>query len=66
MLRLCSGLGNNQFETREKDFFFRRGGYGAWRTRGSGGGGGRVFSLLAWVALKAADASVKDFILVGM
>ena len=33
--------GKSQFETREKDFFFRKGGCEDWRTRGRGGGGGR-------------------------
>jgi len=45
MFLACSagGLeeGKSQLETREKDFFFLRGGCGDWRTRGRGGGGGR-------------------------
>jgi hypothetical protein len=74
MLRVCSG--NNQFETREKDFFFRRGGRGGWRTRGRGGGGGRLRSgdlnlegegdCDCGGVVKAADASVNDFRRVGM
>lgn len=32
--------GNSQFETREKDFFFLRGGCGDCKTSGNGGGGG--------------------------
>jgi hypothetical protein len=76
MLRACSG--NNQFETREKDFFFRRGGWGGWRTRGRGGGSGRFGEVEGlgklegeddwdWGGVvKAADASVNDFRRVGM
>lgn len=42
ILRLCSD-GNSQPETLPlKDFFFRSGGWGDWRTRGRGGGGGRA------------------------
>lgn len=80
MFRECSG--KSQLETREKDFFFRRGGRGAWRTRGRGGGSGS-----SWLSegletglgklegeedcevggvVKAAEASVKDFRRVGM
>lgn len=72
MFRECSAPGNNQFETLEKDFFFRRGGWGAWRTSGRGGGGGRARSIrLGGVGgvdgvLNAADASVNDFNRVGM
>jgi hypothetical protein len=48
MFLACSeeGLeeGKSQFETREKDFFFRKGGCRDWRTRGRGGGGGRARS----------------------
>jgi len=83
MLREWSPLdGKSQFETREKDFFFRRGGWGDVRTRGRGGGGGRE-----WVSdsegledacddgaideegdgvVNAADACVKDVRRAGM
>lgn len=74
IFRECSG--NNQFETLENDFFFLRGGCGAWSTRGRGGGGGKLRSDLEdlegeedWDCggvVKAADASVKDFRRVGM
>lgn len=74
ILRLCSGEsvkdGNSQFETRENDFFFLRGGCGCCKTRGSGGGGGRARSGRdggreetneddGEGVVKAADASVK-------
>jgi hypothetical protein len=46
LTRECASVvdGNSQFETREKDFFFRRGGWlaclGWMRTSGRGGGSG--------------------------
>lgn len=59
--------GNNQFDTREKDFFLRSGGFeGACKTSGRGGEstcgriGGAVFTL------NAADASVNDLARNGM
>ena len=53
-------------ETREKDFFFRNGGWE--RVIGSGGGGGssRWDERDDWGLLNAADASVKDLWRVGM
>jgi hypothetical protein len=60
---VCSDPGKSQCETREKDFFFRRGG-GAWRTSGKGGGG--MFSVCGDGIWKAAEASLNDFRRVGM
>lgn len=76
-MRACSfdEEGKSQFETREKDFFFRSGGGGDWRTSGSGGGGGRARSRREGRfedvedgegVVKAADASVNDLRRVGI
>lgn len=79
MFLVCS-LGKSQEETLEKDFFFLKGGCGALRTRGSGGGGGRVS--WSWCpgreggreevaeegegVVNVAEASEKDFRRAGM
>ena len=79
MLRECSD-GKSQPETFPlKDFFFRRGGSGAWRTRGSGGGGGsavvcsgrdggreETIEEEGEGAVNAAEASVKGVRRAGM
>lgn len=58
--------GKSQLETREKDFFFLKGGRTpALRTRGRGGGGiGREVLVLCGdaviVVVKVADTSLKD------
>jgi hypothetical protein len=81
ILRLCSVevAGKSQFETREKDFFFLKGGGAAWRISGSGGGGGSERSERlrrdagfeeasgeGEGVVNAADASVNDFNLAGI
>lgn len=86
MVRECSDAGGggagereSQLETREKDFFFRRGGCGGWRMRGRGGGGrssrrgdfggGEGKEVEAEDEdedEKVAEASVKDFRRLGM
>lgn len=79
ILRVCSD-GKSQPETfPEKDFFFRRGGCGDCRTRGSGGGGGRAVVCSGREGgrdetkdedgegvVNAADASVKGVKRAGM
>lgn len=61
--RLWLWLMESQFETREKDFFLRRGGR---RTRGSGGGSGMLLELALVGVLKVDDASLKVFDRWGM
>jgi len=58
--------GNSQFETREKDFFFRSGGWERTIGRGGGGRSSVLVVGMVWGLLNAADASLKDLWRVGM